>query len=84
MSMICLRIGWVSQEDRPSAPAHFANWCSRRDIVQMIHRCIEAPPTLRYDIFFVTSNNRWSYRDLGHAKHVLGYVPQDNAEDHRI
>ncbi len=84
MSMICLRIGWVSEEDRPSAPAHFANWCSRRDIVQMIDRCIQAPPTLRYDIFFVTSNNRWSYRDLGHAKDVVGYVPQDHAEDHRI
>lgn len=84
ISMLCLRIGWVCKEDRPSAPAHFANWCSQRDIAQMIDRCIQAPLTLRYDIFFVTSNNRWSYRDLGHAKHVLGYVPEDSAEDYRI
>lgn len=83
MSVICLRIGWVGEQDRPSAPAHWANWCSQRDIVQMIDRSIQAPANLRYDIFFVTSNNRWSYRDLEHARSVLGYAPQDNAEDHR-
>jgi hypothetical protein len=73
----------VGEPDRPQAPAHWVNWCSQRDIVQAIDRSIEAPPTLRYDIFFVTSNNRWSYRDLEHTRHILGYVPQDNAEDHR-
>lgn len=83
MSMICLRIGWVGEKDRPETPAHFANWCSQRDIVQMIDRSIQAPESLRYDIFFVTSNNRWRYRDLEHGRSVLGYVPEDNAEDHR-
>ena len=83
MSMICLRIGWVGEADRPQAPAHWVNWCSQRDIVQVIDRSIEAPPSLRFDIFFVTSNNRWGYRDLEHTRRVLGYVPQDNAEDHR-
>lgn len=83
LSIICLRIGWVSAEDKPVQPVQFANWCSRRDVVQMIDRCIQAPSDLRYDIFFVTSENRWSYRDLGHARQVVGYVPQDRAEDHR-
>jgi uronate dehydrogenase len=83
LSVICLRIGAVGAEDRPNTAAHWAIWCSQRDVVQMIDRSIEAPPTLRYDIFFVTSNNRWGYRDLGHARNVLGYVPQDNAEDYR-
>jgi nucleoside-diphosphate-sugar epimerase len=83
LSIICLRIGWVGEVDRPQAPAHFANWCSQRDIVQVIERSIDAPPSLRYDIFFATSNNRWSYRDLQHTRQVLGYVPQDNAEDYR-
>ena len=27
-----------------------------------------------------TSNNRWSYRDLGHTREVLGYEPEDSAE----
>jgi len=83
LSILCLRIGAVGEEDRPHTPAHWANWCSQRDIVQMIDRCIEAQASLRYDIFYVTSNNRWSYRDLEHGRHVLGYVPQDNAEDYR-
>jgi len=81
LSILCLRIGWVTANDRPSTPVSFANWCSRRDIVSMIDLCIQAPPSLRYDIFFVTSDNRWSYRDLTHAKEVLGFVPQDRAED---
>jgi nucleoside-diphosphate-sugar epimerase len=84
LSILCLRIGQVTREDRPTTSASFANWCSRRDIVQMIERCIRAPADLRYDIFFVTSANRWSYRDLEHARQVLGYVPQDRAEDYRV
>ena len=83
LSILCLRIGWVTANDRPSTPVSFANWCSQRDIVNMIDLCIQAPPSLRYDIFFVTSDNRWSYRDLSHAKAVLGFVPQDHAEDFR-
>lgn len=83
LSIICLRIGWVGAEDHPHNFAQYANWCSQRDIVQMIDRCIEAPLSLRYDIFFVTSNNRWSYRDLQHGRQAVGYVPQDNAEDYR-
>ncbi len=83
LSIICLRIGWVGAEDHPHSPAHWANWCSQRDVVQMIDRSIQAPDSLRFDIFFVTSNNRWSYRDLEHGRSVLGYVPQDTAEDHR-
>jgi uronate dehydrogenase len=83
MSMICLRIGAVTPDDRPSAPRHFGVWCSQRDIVQMIERSIEAPPSLRFDVFFVVSDNRWGYRDLDHARSVIGYQPQDRAEDHR-
>lgn len=83
LSILCLRIGYVNREDRPVEPAHFANWCSQRDIVQAIGRAVEAPDDLRYDIFFVTSRNKWSYRDLQHTREVLGYEPQDAAEDHR-
>ena len=83
MSALCLRIGAVNREDRPLQARHFSVWCSQRDIAQMVGRCIAAPPELRFDIFYVTSNNRWSYRDLEHAREVLGYEPMDHAEDHR-
>ena len=83
LSVICLRIGRVKAEDRPSGPRDRSVWCSQRDIVRMIVACIEAPPTVRFDVFFVVSNNRWSYRDVEHARRVVGWTPLDSAEDHR-
>jgi nucleoside-diphosphate-sugar epimerase len=83
MSMICLRIGAVNAEDRPTKSREFSVWCSRRDIAQMVERCLAAPDSLRFDVFFVTSENKWSYRDIEHARAVVGYAPEDRAEDHR-
>jgi nucleoside-diphosphate-sugar epimerase len=83
LSILCLRLGSVNAEDRPRNAREFSVWCSQRDIVQMIERCIEAPDSLRFDIFYVLSNNRWGYRDLEHARQVVGFVPQDAAEEHR-
>lgn len=81
ISILCLRIGVVNAEDRPTQPRHYANWCSQRDIANMIELNIQAPPELRFDIFYVVSNNRYSYRDLSHAHDVLGFLPQDSADD---
>ncbi len=83
ISILCLRIGLVRAEDRPLAPREFSVWCSQRDIGQMLERCVTAPDSLKFDIFFVNSNNRWGYRDLSHARAVLGFVPADAAEDYR-
>ena len=83
MSAICLRIGRVRAEDKPMAPREFSVWCSQRDVVRMLEACIEAPERVRFDVFYVVSANRWSYRDLEHARAVLGWTPLDRAEDHR-
>ena len=83
MSTICLRIGRVRAEDKPMAPREFSVWCSQRDVVRMLEACIEAPERVRFDVFYVVSANRWSYRDLEHARAVLGWTPLDRAEDHR-
>ena len=83
LSVICVRIGAVNAEDRPKVPREFSAWCSQRDIVNLLERCIEAPEALRYDIFFGTSRNKWGYRDLEHPRAVLGWEPVDAAEDHR-
>jgi nucleoside-diphosphate-sugar epimerase len=79
LSILCLRIGAVHAEDRPRSQRDASIWCSRRDIVQGIDRAIEAPPDLRFDVFFILSNNPRGYRDLTHAREVLGFVPQDGA-----
>jgi nucleoside-diphosphate-sugar epimerase len=83
LSVICLRIGAVNREDRPLSPRHFSVWCSQRDIAQMVERCVEAPEGVRFDIFYAVSDNKWSYRDVEHAREVVGYAPQDSAEAHR-
>jgi nucleoside-diphosphate-sugar epimerase len=83
LSVICVRIGRVNAEDRPASPRDFSVWCSQRDIVRLLERCVEAPEALRYDIFFGTSRNKWGYRDLNHPRAVLGWEPVDAAEDHR-
>jgi nucleoside-diphosphate-sugar epimerase len=83
LSMLCIRIGQVNLADRPSVPRQFSVWCSQRDVARMIEACITAPPSLRFDTFFATSKNRWGYRDLAHAKAVLGWEPVDDAEAYR-
>jgi nucleoside-diphosphate-sugar epimerase len=81
MSMICLRIGAVTPDNRPTSSRTFSVWCSHRDIAQMIEKCIEAPDDVRFDIFFVVSNNKWSYRDVSHPRMVVGYQPLDTAPE---
>jgi len=82
MSVICLRIGWVNGVDTPrSQPGMAPIWCSQRDIAQMVERAIQAPDDLRFDVFYAVSNNRLCWVDIEHARQVLGYVPQDRAED---
>jgi nucleoside-diphosphate-sugar epimerase len=80
MSVICLRIGRVKSDDRPSGPRERSVWCSQRDVARMIASCIEAPDSVLFDVFFVVSNNRWSYRDVEHARRVLGWRPLDSAD----
>jgi nucleoside-diphosphate-sugar epimerase len=83
MSVISLRIGAVKAADRPLVPRDFAVWCSQRDVAQIVERAIAAPDDVRFGIFYVTSHNKWGYRDLEPARAVLGFEPQDRAEDHR-
>ena len=81
LSIICVRIGLVTPENRPVGPRAMSVYLSHRDIAEMLRRCIEAPADLKYGIYFATSNNRWGYRDLGPSRDVLGFVPQDSAEE---
>lgn len=80
LSCICLRIGWVTPDDQlPNASARML-WCSQRDIVQIIERCVSAPPSLRFGVFFAQSNNRYNLIDIQYAREMLGYEPEDSAE----
>ncbi len=81
ISCICLRIGGVNAEDKPSSAGGAAIWCSQRDIVDIVSNCVEAPDDLKFDIFYGISDNRYRWVDMAHAKDVLGFEPQDRGED---
>lgn len=83
LSAICLRIGRVLESDRPETTRDRAVWCSQRDVARAIGLAIDAPDTVRFEVVFVTSRNRWGYRDLEHARRVLGFEPLDAAESDR-
>ena len=54
---------------------------SYRDVAQCLRLCVTAPDTLRFGVFFCISNNSRGYRDIEHTREVLGYEPQDSADD---
>lgn len=55
-----------------------ALWLSRRDLLQLVERCLtyEGPA---FDIFYGVSNNPTRWLDIEYARQKLGYVPADNA-----
>lgn len=83
LSAICVRIGRVLAADRPSSAREFSVFCSQRDVVRLLELCIAAPPAVMFDVFYAVSDNRWGYRDLEHARAVVGFTPLDRAEDYR-
>ena len=80
LSCICIRIGQV-ERDRPRPPTGHDIFVSQRDIVQIMVCSIEADPSVRFDIFYGMSNNDYRWTDIEHARQVIGYEPQDRAED---
>ena len=81
LSCLCLRIGWVNAEDKPTGLENGAFWCSQRDIVQLVGLSIEASMEMKFDIFYGLSKCQYRWADIDHARDVLGYIPQDCAED---
>lgn len=83
LSAICLRIGHVNAQDRPTTPRVTSVWCSQRDVARAIAAALDAPPDLRFAVCFVTSRNRFGYRALDDGRSLLGWEPVDSADDYR-
>ena len=81
MSVICVRIGSVRKEDRPLSVRENAIYLGHSDICQILRLCIEADRSINYDVFFAVSDNKWNYRDISHAREMLGYIPKDSADN---
>ena len=83
LSVICLRIGTVNPEDRPLTVRNLATFLFHSDLVQLIERCVEAPPDLAFGIYYGVSNNTWRFWDLANAESEIGYRPAEDAERFR-
>ena len=81
LSVICIRIGGLNPENLPRNVREKSIFTSHRDMAQMAVKCIEAPESVRFDIFYAISDNHWNYRDISHAREVVGYVPEDSADE---
>lgn len=86
MSCIAVRIGaYVPDDERERRVYCSANpqlldiVVSRRDLCDLMHRCIVAPPDLTYAIFHGISNNRYKRMDIENARALVGYAPRDDA-----
>jgi uronate dehydrogenase len=84
MSMICIRLCYFRAYDDPllRIPAHDVQreWCSPRDLTQLIVKSIGAD--VNFAVFFGVSNNTGRFWDISNAQKRVGYQPQDNAADY--
>jgi nucleoside-diphosphate-sugar epimerase len=55
-------------------------WHSRRDCAQLVERCLD-DDSVSFDVFYGVSDNENRWFDIDHARDVLGYEPQDSAEE---
>jgi uronate dehydrogenase len=76
LSVACLRIG--SFRERPQNARELRTWISHRDTVQLVRRCIDAPPLHFIVVYGVSANTRNEWHD--DAARLIGYRPEDNAE----
>jgi len=80
MSVLVIRIGAVLPGDKPTIMRELPGYLSHRDLVNIIDKTMSAPMTLRYDIFHAVSNNARRWRDIDHAREVLGWEPLDSSD----
>lgn len=83
LSVICLRIGTLNREGRPTNPRQFATLLSHPDLIQLLQKCIDAPDDLGYAVFYGVSGNKWNFWDIANSAEAVGYKPNSNAEDYR-
>jgi nucleoside-diphosphate-sugar epimerase len=89
LSVIMIRLGMVAPgTNRAEAipaetdPWFRQSWLSNRDYCQLMTRCIEAGPSIRYAIVNGVSANAGMRWDIEHTRDLLGYEPLDDVTRH--
>ncbi len=78
ISSINLRIGHFNSENKPWSQRSAAIFLSHRDSIQLVERCIDADPNLKFATFYATSANRQKLWDISLSEKLVGYRPQDD------
>jgi hypothetical protein len=86
MSFIAFRIGVCQRANDnrhgPWIPFGWwgqAMWVSDRDLCRAFELAVEAPETMRFEIFNVVSDNEGMRWDMGKAERLLGFRPEDSS-----
>jgi nucleoside-diphosphate-sugar epimerase len=83
METIVVRLGTVSDRDRPGADARsYVSWFSKRDLAAFFRACVERVP-ITHEVFYGASGNTWKIYDTSYAWRTLGLTPRDDAENFR-
>jgi len=80
LSVIAIRIGGVHGHEKEEAHRDCTRMdvlVSEQDLVQLITRCVEVTPELRFGIVHGLSDNRVKRLDISHTRELLGYNPMD-------
>jgi nucleoside-diphosphate-sugar epimerase len=80
MSVLCIRLGAVLPEDKPTLLRHFPGYLSQADCVQIVAKSLEAPMSLKFAVYDAISENKYRWRDTTYAKEVLGWQPTGSAD----
>jgi uronate dehydrogenase len=83
LSVICLRIGTVNGEGRPTNAREFATLLTHADLVRLVECALRASDDIRFGVFYGVSANTWRFWDIDDARQAIEYRPRDNAEDWR-
>lgn len=85
LSVLAVRIGWVRPgenraEDVPldRGPWFRLMWLSNRDYCQLMEKCIEADPSIRFAVLHGMSANTGMRWDIEPTRQLLGYEPVDD------
>jgi nucleoside-diphosphate-sugar epimerase len=92
LSVVCLRIGWVTEDDRPpTVPDHADDetaaiarrgrgmWLSQRDCASLVRAALDA------DVSFATvygvGDNVGRWLSLDEARNLIGWMPRDGCRE---
>jgi uronate dehydrogenase len=78
LEVVCLRIG--SFAERPTTRRELSIWLSPRDCLQLVRCSLDAPGVDFEIVYGVSANTRSWWKDDAAA--ILGYRPEDNAEEY--